>query len=122
MTRRFRLGWSLFHEFCEALEDDVEHAAGFACLDHVAVELVESLGVACHGFGEGGPGFDIAGDLVKDVFEDAGALLLPEDFEGAEDGEAGILECGELASELGDDLGGNAAEGEIEAALLLFFA
>lgn len=100
----------LFEEFGEALQDDIQHAAGFAGLDHVDVEGVEGAGVVGHGFREGGAVFDFLGEGGEGGFEDAGLFLLPEDFERAHQREAGILEGGELACELRQDRGGDPAK------------
>jgi hypothetical protein len=50
----------LFLVFGETVEDDFEHTAEFAGLDHVDVELVEDLGVLGEGFGEGGAALDVS--------------------------------------------------------------
>ena len=61
-----------------------------------------------HGVGEGGTGLDTVSNRVERGFEEGGGLLLGEDFEGAEDGEAGILEDGKLAGEFGEGGSGDA--------------
>jgi hypothetical protein len=61
------------HEARETLEDDVEHAAGLAGLDHVDVELVEGLRMLGEGLGERGAGLDVLGDFDDDVLEEGRA-------------------------------------------------
>ena len=59
----------LFHEFGQALEDDFEHAADFAGLDHVDEEAVEDLGMLGQGLGKGAAAFDGHGQLAEDALE-----------------------------------------------------
>ena len=75
----------LFHEVGQAGEDQVEHAAHFAGVDHVDVELVESLGIFGHGVGEGSAAFDFIGDAADDRLEQAGLLLLLRESAGCEE-------------------------------------
>ena len=68
--------------------------------------------MAGEGVGEGVAVFDGGGDGGEGIFHRAGAVLLLEDFQGADDGQAGVLEGGELLGEIGEGAGGDAAEGE----------
>ena len=52
----------LFLVFGETVEDDFEHTAEFAGLDHVDVELVEDLRVLGERLGEGGTALDVFGE------------------------------------------------------------
>jgi len=50
--------------------------------------------VAGHGFGKGGAALDIVGDGIEGGLEQTGLLLLPENLERPQDGQAGILQGG----------------------------
>ena len=63
----------LFHEVGQAGEDQVEHAARLAGVDHVDVELVERLGVLGHRVGERAAAFDLVGHAADDRLEQARA-------------------------------------------------
>src|SRR4029079_966945 len=65
-----------------------------------------------HGFGEGGTAFDGGSHVFKGMFKRAGLLLLGKHAQGSKQREPGILENGELLSELGDLRRGDGAEGE----------
>ncbi len=105
--------------FGEAGEDDFEHTAEFAGFDHVDVEFVENFGVLCEGLGESGATLDGVREVADGGFEDWVWFLFSEDGEGAEEGQAGVDECGELASEDHEDFrlnGGLAfADGHVES-------
>src|SRR5439155_16630368 len=58
-----------FHEVGETRQDEVEHAARFAGVDHVDVKLVERLGVFGHRVGEGPAAVDFLRDAADDRLE-----------------------------------------------------
>ena len=105
-----RLG--AFLELGEPLEDDFQGAARLARLDHVDVQAVEGLGRLGHGLGERGAAFDFLADVDERVLQRAGLGLVLEDFQAAEDRQAGLLEDGQLAGEGGERLGVDAAQDE----------
>ena len=95
----------LFHEFGQADEDDFEHAAQFAGLDHVDEEAVEDLGMLGQGLGEGAAAFDGEGQFADDVLEGGVLLLFFQHAQAAQQRQAGIHQRGQLAGEGGQDLG-----------------
>ncbi len=88
-------------ELGQAAEDDFQGTARLAGLDHVDVEAVEGLGRFGHGLGEGGPALDLVADVDQGVFQGPGLGLLFEDFQAAQDRQAGVLKDGELPGEGG---------------------
>ena len=105
-------------ELGEALEDDFQGAARLARLDHVHVEAVERLRRLAHRLGQGRPALDLVADVDEAVLQRPRLALLFEDFQAAEDGQAGVLEDGELAGERGQGLHLHAADGEALSLLL----
>ena len=105
-----RLG--LLQEVGQALEDDLQRAAGLAGLDHVHVQAVEGLGLPGHRLGERVARLDVFADVDERVLERAGLGLVLQDAQAAEDRQAGVLENGKLAREGREDLGADAADGE----------
>src|SRR5207302_9419408 len=85
---------------------------GLAGLDHVDVEAVEALGVLAEGFAERAAGLHVINDVQEGVLERPALHLAFEDLEAAQDGEAGVLENGELPREGAGLLGGDAADRE----------
>jgi hypothetical protein len=75
----------LLHEVGQAGEDQVEHAARLAGVDHVDVELVERLGVLAHGVGERAAALDLVGHAADDRLEQARLLLLLKDLQRPQD-------------------------------------
>ena len=120
--------WAFSDEFGEAGEDDFEHAAQFAGLDHVDEEAVEDFGVLSQGLGEGAAAFDGQGQFAEDTLEGHVALLLFQDAQPAQQGQAGVHQRGQLAGEGGKDLGFDLAaqagdfDLKIEGAAFLFGA
>jgi len=105
-------GLRLLLEVGQALEDGLQGTAGLAGLDHVAVELVERLGVLGEGVGEGGPALDVLDDILQRILEHARLALAVEDLQAPEDRQAGVLERRELAGEGAELLGRDLADGE----------
>ena len=101
-----------FLELGQALENGFQGTARLAGLDHVDVQAVEGLGAFGHGLREGGAGFDVVAGVHQAVFQPARLLLVLEDFEAAQDRQAGILQDGKLPGEGGQLLGLDAADGE----------
>ncbi len=62
-------GEPLFPRSGQPLQDDVQNTAGFAGLNHVGGEIVENLGIAAHGIGQGCPAFHRGPDAVEDLPE-----------------------------------------------------
>jgi hypothetical protein len=89
----------------EALEDEVEDAAGLAGLDHVDEELVEDFRVARHGRRQRRAFLHVLSRLRQDDCEVLALLLLREDFEALDERQAGVNHHGELAREDGKLLG-----------------
>ncbi len=58
-----------FHEFGQTLEDDFQHAADFARLDHVDKEAVENLGMLGQSLGKGAAAFDGNGQIAQNALE-----------------------------------------------------
>ena len=100
----------LLEELGQPLQDNVEHTAGLAGCHHVAVQAVEHLRVPGHGLGESCTALDVLADLLQHVLEHAGLLLLLEDLDASQDGQARVLERRELTGELRDDLRTDPAE------------
>jgi len=73
-----------------------------------------------HGLGEARAALDVLADFLQHALELAGLELALEDLQRAEQRQAGVLERGELASEGGQRLGIDAAEGEADLLLLLW--
>lgn len=111
-----------FEKLGQAGEDEVEHTADFAGGDHLGVEDVEGLGVFGEGVAERGTRRDVFVDVLEGVLHEAGLLLLLEDGERAEDGQAGVLQGGELAGEEGEVLLADPADVDGHAAGLLLAA
>ena len=99
-------------ELGQALENDFQCAARLAGLDHVHVQPIERLGRLAHGLGERGAAFDLLADVDERVLERAGLGLVFQNFQAAEDGQAGFLQDGQLAGEGGEHFGAHAAHGE----------
>jgi hypothetical protein len=71
-----------------------------------------------HRLGQRGSALDVVGDGKQRVFERAGLLLFAQNRQAAEDGQAGILQGGQLAGELDDHLLLHTPDGEALALLL----
>ena len=95
----------LFHELGQAVQDDFEHAAQFAGLDHVDEEAVEDLGVLGQALGEGAAAFDGHGQFADNALEGGVPLLLFQHAQAAQQRQAGIHQRRQLAGEGGEDLG-----------------
>ena len=92
----------LLHEVGQTLEDDVEHAADLAGVDHLAVQPIEGLGILRHRLGERSPRLDVLDNQSEDVLELAALLLLLQDLKRTKKRQACVLERGELAGEEGE--------------------
>src|SRR5204862_683259 len=86
----------LFHEIGQTGENQVEHAAGFAGVHHVYIELVEGLWIFGHGIRQRAAAFDVVGHAADDGFHQAGLLLLFKNLKRAKDRQAGVLKRGKL--------------------------
>src|SRR5215470_16666924 len=80
----------------QALQDDVEHTAGLADLEHVGEEIVEDLGILAERLGQGRAAFDLARDLAGDVAQSLRIALLRENRQALGDRETGVHHGGEL--------------------------
>ena len=105
-----RLG--TFLELGQSLEDDFQGPARLAGLDHVDVEPVERFGRFGHRLGKRGSAFDFVANVDQAVLQRAGLGLHFENFQAAEDRQAGVLKDRKLAGERGQVLGIDAADGE----------
>ena len=114
-------GFGPLLELGQTLEDHFQGPARLAGLDHVDVEPVEGLGRLGHGLGERGPALDLVADVDQGVFQRARRGLLLEDLQAAQDGQAGVLQDGELAGEGGQRLRLHAADGEASCPFLPAF-
>src|SRR5581483_9748294 len=107
----------------KALENRVQNTAGLARLDHVGGEVVEDLGIATHGVGEGGAALDRGPHAVQGALERLALLVGAKDFKTLHQRQSGVDHDGELAEEDGNVLGADLAsteggQGELLALLL----
>src|SRR5438445_648343 len=81
----------------QTLQDDVEHTARLADLQHVREEIVEDLRILPERLGQGRAALDLARDLAGDVAKILRIALLREDREALRDRETGVHHRGALA-------------------------
>ena len=74
-----------FHEIGEARQDQIEHTAHLAGVDHVHIKLVKGLGEFGHGIGERPTAFDFVRHAADDRFEKSGFLLVFQNLQAAQD-------------------------------------